>query len=82
MLGESTLPDLEFTKKRSRAVKIVKRDSRSIKTVRTRFFPCLSSAMHIYRRLDHSSLLCFTLLVLSNETLEYIPCRPFLYCHD
>ncbi|CAN1224543.1 Regulation of nuclear pre-mRNA domain-containing protein 1B [Linum grandiflorum] len=32
MLGESTLPDLEFTKKRSRAVKIVKRDSRSIKT--------------------------------------------------
>ncbi|CAN1164257.1 Regulation of nuclear pre-mRNA domain-containing protein 1B [Linum perenne] len=32
MLGEDTLPDLEFSKKRSRAVKIVKRDSRSIKT--------------------------------------------------
>ncbi|CAL1408949.1 unnamed protein product [Linum trigynum] len=32
MLGEETLPDLEFSKKRSRTVKIFKRDSRSIKT--------------------------------------------------
>ncbi|CAI0428558.1 unnamed protein product [Linum tenue] len=32
MLGDETLPDLEFSKKRSRTVKIFKRDSRSIKT--------------------------------------------------
>uniref|UniRef100_A0A2P2KHY2 Uncharacterized protein n=1 Tax=Rhizophora mucronata TaxID=61149 RepID=A0A2P2KHY2_RHIMU len=46
MLDEDVLQPLDFSKKRSRAVKIVKRDSRSIRTVSSRalfsiifFFP-------------------------------------------
>lgn len=35
MLGEELPQPLEFNKKRSRSVKIVKRDMRSIRTVRT-----------------------------------------------
>lgn len=37
MLGDEALPPLEFNKKRSRTVKIMRRDSRSIRTVRSFF---------------------------------------------
>ena len=48
ILGEDAPPPLEFNKKRSRYVKIVKRDSRSIKTVRLKAFVA-----------PPSSILCF-----------------------
>lgn len=38
MLGEEVPPPLEFNKKRSRSVRIMKRDSRSIRTVRLGLF--------------------------------------------
>lgn len=40
MLGEELPPPLEFSKKRSRSVKIVRRDMRSIRTVRICAHPC------------------------------------------
>lgn len=43
MLGEEVPPPLELNKKRSRSVRIVKRDSRSIRTVRLMTFVASSS---------------------------------------
>lgn len=43
ILGEEAPPQLEFNKKRSRSVRIVKKDSRSIKTVRLRVLVVLPS---------------------------------------
>lgn len=77
MLGEELPQPLEFSKKRSRSVRIMKRDSRSIKTVRpnlSRFY--YQFFLHIFSKLDVSCVPAWSLYLcvdhVSNSIYHFL----------
>ena len=80
MLGEELPPPLEFSKKRSRSVKIVRRDMRSIRTVRICAHPCFFFfILHFVEFLSFISLDTILFLAISVDIIVIFTSLRCLY---